>query len=74
MADPTITGYITQPSDVLCHLPAKLTSNDIVAVYHLRYTAQLIFSEFVCPDSLFDSGLFENLFGRMFADAKDVRQ
>jgi hypothetical protein len=74
MADSTITGYITQSSNILCHLPAKLTSNDIITVYYLRYTAQLILSELVCPDSLVDSGLLENLFRRMFADAKDIRQ
>jgi hypothetical protein len=57
-----ITGYITQSSDILRGLPAKLTSHDVIAVDNLSYLAKLIFAEFASLCAFFDSGLFQNHF------------
>jgi hypothetical protein len=45
MSQPTVACYITQSSNILTYLAAKLTANNMIAVNNLRYTAQLIFSK-----------------------------
>jgi hypothetical protein len=45
MSQPAVACYITQPSNILTYLAAKLTANNMIAVNNLGYTAQLILSK-----------------------------
>jgi hypothetical protein len=74
VTNPAITGYVTQASDILSHLPAKLASNNVIAVYDLRYPAQLILGQLSRFCRSFNPRFLQNLFGRIFAYPKNIGQ
>jgi hypothetical protein len=74
MTKASVTADIAQASDVLSHLPAKLTFDDAIAVDNLRYLAKLIFAELARLGALFDPGFFQYLLRRTLAYTDDVSQ
>jgi hypothetical protein len=74
VTNPTVTGYVTQASNILSHLPAKLASNNVIAVYDLRYTAQLILSQLARFSLFLNPRFFQNLLGRIFTHPIDIGQ
>jgi hypothetical protein len=68
----SVTRYVTQTGNVLSHLPAQLTANNVVAIDYLSYPAELILTQAACLRPRLDLGLLENLLRRMHADPVDV--
>jgi hypothetical protein len=62
VANASITAYITQSSDILSGLSAKLASHGVISVNNLSYSAQLVFAEFASFGAFFDFGLLQNHF------------
>jgi len=54
VANASITGYVTQSSDILSNLSSKLAPHDVIAVDDLRYPAKLVFGEFTGFCAFFD--------------------
>jgi hypothetical protein len=74
MANSSVAHNIPQSCDILRDLPSKLTSDDIVAVYDLGNSTELVFAEFTGFSSLVYSGFFEYLFGGVPTYAYDISQ
>jgi hypothetical protein len=74
VANASVTGYISQSSNILSDLPAKLASNNVMTVNNLSYPAKLVFGEFAGFCALPNLGLFQNLFRGIFTDAKNIGQ
>jgi hypothetical protein len=72
MTDAPVTIYITQASDILGGLSAKLTSHDVIAFDYLRYPAKVVFGEFAALDVLINLGFSQNLLRVVFAYTKNI--